>query len=185
MTVPICPGIIRKTCRWYVCVGGSPHPFLWFGRDLSLTAKRAANTALKIEGDLQQSAEFPGICGKPEPTRDGPWAPTCALLTAGLLPTASSLSMPLLTVMLTTVSWLGLCRVENSSLCSIGAAKHLHLGNTCRARRRVMGSSLGLFYMQTDCFLPARAECYRRSCPRYPSQSFISGPTQKQGCQPY
>lgn len=35
-----------------------------------------------------------------------------------------------------------------------------------------------------DCFLPARTGCYRLQCPRYPSQSFISGLTQNQRCLP-
>lgn len=37
MTMSICPGIIRKTCRCWGGGGGSPHAFLQFGQDFYLS----------------------------------------------------------------------------------------------------------------------------------------------------
>lgn len=51
MTMSICSGIIRTTCRWGVCGGGSPHSFLQFKQDLPLSeSQTSCQHLLKIKG---------------------------------------------------------------------------------------------------------------------------------------
>lgn len=50
ITVSICPGIIRKTCRWCVWEVSLIHPFSSDRAYLCMKVKQAANTALKNGG---------------------------------------------------------------------------------------------------------------------------------------